>query len=154
MAVETTRLGPGTLTLTAPGATPTPLDVSCQLANAVVAASKDEDDPITVLCGDTAAGAVRYTYTLGGTFLQDLAKATGVVAFSWANKGVACDFAFEPSTTAGASVTGSITVDPLDIGSTEDYGAVMQSDFEWSVVGEPVVAFGTGAAAELAGAAV
>ena len=68
-------------------------------------------------------------------------RGTGVVAFSWTNKGKACAFDFEPNTDAGCSVSGEVTVDPLDIGSTEDYGAVMTADFEWSIVGEPAVAF-------------
>lgn len=133
---NTTRLGPGTLTF---GPTGTPLDASCQMVNGVVAWDKDADDPITTLCGDTAAGGVTYNSTLAGTFLQDLSEVDGLVAYTWAHKGETVEFTFTPNTEAGATVTGDLVIDPLDVGSTEDYGAVMQSDFEWDCVGEPVL---------------
>lgn len=132
----TTRLGPGEFTF---GPTGTPMDASCQLANAVVAWEKDADDDITTLCGDTAAGSVIYTATISGTLLQDLTEEDGVVAYTWSNKGLAVDFTFTPNTAAGATVTGVVVIDPLDVGSTEDYGAVMTSDFEWACVGEPTL---------------
>lgn len=143
MTAFSTKLGPGTLTL---GPVGTPLDASCQLANAALSWEKDQDDDITVLCGDVVPGALTYTAALSGSFLQDLSEADGLVAFTWENKGTVSDFVFIPNTTAGATVTGKLTIDPLDVGSTDDYGSVLQSDFEWSCVGEPVLTF-TGAAA-------
>src|SRR3954462_3445352 len=121
MPANSTRLGPGTLTLTPDpgGTTPTPVDFSCQLANAVVSWDKDTDDDITVLCGDTVAGAATYTSTFSGAMLQDLADAAGIVAFSWDNKGAQVGFDFTPNTAAAATVTGIVTVDPLDVGSTD-----------------------------------
>jgi hypothetical protein len=139
MTAYSTRLGPGTLSL---GEIATPMDASCQLANAVVAWDKDADDPITVLCGDVVPGNVQYTATLSGNFLQDLDQEAGLVAYTWANKGVSVPFTFTPNTAAGATVTGSVVVDPLDVGSDEEYGAVMSSDFEWDIVGEPVLSWG------------
>jgi hypothetical protein len=136
MVANSTRLGPGTLTL---GDTASPLDFSCQLQNGVVAWDNDADDDITVLCGDVVAGARTYTATFSGTFLQDLAEETGIVNYSWTNKGLAVDFSYTPNNTAAAVVAGTLTVDPLDVGSTEDYGAVMTSDFEWDCVGEPTL---------------
>ena len=138
MTAYSTRLGPGTLQL---GETATLMDASCQLANGVVAWDKDAEDPITVLCGDTVPGSVTYSATLSGNFLQDLTEEDGLVAWSWANKGVAVPFTYTPNTAAGATVTGSVVVDPLDVGSDEDYGAVMSSDFEWDIVGEPVLSW-------------
>jgi len=136
---NTTRLGPGTLTL---GDTGTPFDASCQMANGVVAWDKDKDDDVTTLCGETAAGSVTFTSTLSGTFLQDLGEGdTGLVAYTWTNKGVTVPFVFTPNTAAGATVTGDLIILPLDVGSTEDYGALMTSDFEWDCVGEPVLSF-------------
>jgi hypothetical protein len=137
MAVKSTKLGPGTLIL---GPTGTPQDASCQLQNGVVEWDKDKDDDITVLCGDTVPGGTTYTATLSGTFLQDLEDdTTGLVAWSWANKGTTQDFEFVPNTAAGATVTGKVIVDPIAVGSTEDYGATLTSDFEWDCVGEPVL---------------
>jgi hypothetical protein len=134
MPASTTRLGPGTLTL---GPTATVEDASCQLVNAVISWDKEEDDPITVLCGDVVPGSTTYTASLSGSLLQDLADEAGLVAYTWANKGTAVDFVFTPNTAAGATVTGQLVLDPLDVGSTDDYGVIMQSDFEWSCVGEP-----------------
>lgn len=131
-----TRLGPGTLTF---GPTGTPMDASCQLANGVVEWDKDADDDIKTLCGDTVAGAVTYSATLSGTFLQDLTEDDGLVAYTWDNKGNTVPFTFVPNTAAGATVTGDVVVDPLAVGSTEDMGAVMTSDFEWACVGEPTL---------------
>jgi hypothetical protein len=134
-----TKLGPGTLTL---GPVGTPMDASCQLANAVVQWDKDVEDDITVLCGDVVPGGATYSAALAGSFLQDLSEEDGLVAYTWENKGTVVDFEFVPNTAAGATVTGQVTIDPLDIGSTEDYGAVLTSDFEWACVGEPAVAWG------------
>jgi hypothetical protein len=141
-----TKLGPGTLTIG--DVLIDGVDASCQLQNAVVSWDKDADDDITVLCGDVVPGAVTYSATFSGAFLQDLSEADGLVAYSWANKGQTVDMEYVPNTAAGASVTGQITIDPLDVGSTEDYGAVMSSDFEWSFVGEPVLTFGAASGAE------
>jgi hypothetical protein len=138
MTANSVRLGPGLFTF---GPTETPMDASCQLANGVVAWDKDAEDPITVLCGDTVAGSVTYTSTISGTLLQDLTVEDGLVAYTWEHKGEPVPFTFSPNTAAGATVTGTVVVDPLDVGSDDDYGAVMQSDFEWDIVGEPVLAW-------------
>jgi hypothetical protein len=149
MAVSSTKLGPGTLIL---GETGTTQDASCQMTGAVVAWDKDKADDITVLCGDVVAGGTTYTATLSGTFLQDLAEDDGLVAFTWANKGVETKFVYVPNTVAAATVTGVVVIDPIDVGSTDDYGSTMTSDFEWDCVGEPVLTFGSGTAVEDVGA--
>ena len=138
MTAVSTKLGPGTLTL---GETGTEQDASCQLTGAVVAWDKDKADDITVLCGDVVGGGTTYTAKLSGTFLQDLTADDGIVAFTWANKGVQVPFTFTPNTEAGATVAGNLIVDPIDVGSTDDYGSTMTSDFEWDCVGEPTLTF-------------
>ena len=143
MAVKSTKLGPGTLTL---GDVGTLQDASCQLAGAVVGWDKDKADDITVLCGDVVAGGTTYTATLSGTFLQDLEDEAGLVAFTWENRGVSVPFTFTPNTAAGATVTGTVVIDPIDVGSTDDFGSTMTSDFEWDCVGEPALAWGGAAA--------
>jgi hypothetical protein len=139
MAVKSTKLGPGTLTL---GETGTLQDASCQLTGAVVGWDKDKADDVTVLCGDVVAGGTTYTATLSGNFLQDLEDEAGLVAFTWANKGTEQPFTYTPNTAAGATVTGVVIIDPIDVGSTDDYGSTLASDFEWSCVGEPELAWG------------
>lgn len=132
------KLGPGTLTI---GATGTTIDMSCLIESATLAWSVDTEDDLNVLCGDTVPGARTYTASLSGTALQDLTENEGLVAFTWANKGSAQPFTFTPNDDAGATVTGTLVVDPLDVGG-DTYGSVMTADFEWACVGEPVLAWG------------
>jgi hypothetical protein len=144
MAVKSTKLGPGTLSI---GEEATPLDISCQLQNGVVSWDNDTGDDITVLCGDVVPGSRTYTSTFSGTFLQDLADQEGLVAYSWENKGNQVPFTYTPNTAAKATVTGTLIVDPLDVGSTDDYGSPMTSDFEWDIVGDPQLAWAGSAVA-------
>lgn len=139
MPVKSVKLGPGTLKF---GPTTPVQDASAQVQNCVVSWDKDKADDITVLTGEVIGGGVTYTAKLGGTFVQDLATA-GLVAWSWTNKGVSFPFEFVPNTANGAKVTGNVIVDPIDVGTTDDYGTTMVSDFEWAIVGIPTMAGGT-----------
>jgi hypothetical protein len=133
MAGTATKLGPGTLVI---GDTVAPsLDMSCQLSGAKVAWDKDKEDDTPTLCGDTVAGATTYTGKLSGTVLIDLSD-DGLVDFTWTNKGQQFPFVFIPNTAAGKQITGTVTVDPLDVGGDE-VKKNMTSDFEWDCVGMP-----------------
>lgn len=135
MPANVTRLGPGTLTL---GGTDTPMDFSCQLANGVISPDKDKGDDKRALCGDTIAGKLTYTYAFSGTFYQDLGEPDGLFFWCWEHRGTEQPFEYVPNTDAGATATGTLLIDPLDFGSDDDYGEVMESDFEMDLVGEPV----------------
>lgn len=137
-------LGPGTLSI---GATGTPIDVSCLVNNAVIAADKTEGDSTTKLCGTVRPGAVTYDYTLSGNMDTDVADADGFFALSQAQAGQQLDFTFEPNTDAGTTATGKLVVDPLDFGG-DTTGETMTSDFEFTVVGTPVYTFGGGVTVE------
>lgn len=150
MTVYTTKLGPGTLVLGPVDPDPLAMDASCQVRNAQLSWDKNTTDPFTVLCGDVVAGSTTYTAKLAGTFVQDLDQADGIVNYSWVNKGTEVDFVFTPNTAAAATVTGKLIIDPLAVGSTDDFGTTMTSDFEWACVGEPVLAPGTGTGAAAA----
>lgn len=139
MAVKSVKLGPGTLTFGP--VTPT-MDATSQVQNCVIGWDKDKQDDITVLSGEVVAGGTTYTATLSGTFLQDLVTG-GLVEWSWDNKGTEQAFTFTPNTANGAVVTGTVVVDPIDVGTTDDYGTTMASDFEWDCVGEPTFVGGT-----------
>ena len=143
MAPVSVKLGPGVLSF---GPAGTPVEASCQLQNGVISWDKDKDDDITPLCGDVIAGATRYTATFSGTMIQDLTD-DGIVAWSWTNKGTPQTFTYTPNSAAAASFTGTLVPDPLDVGSTDDFGSIMTSDFEWDIVGEPTPTWSTGAAA-------
>jgi hypothetical protein len=142
MPATTVKLGPGTLSL---GTTGTEVDFACQVTAAVVAWAVDAQDPTQVLCGETVPGERTYTATLGGTLYQDLGVVGGIVEYSWASKGTQVPFVFVPNDTVAQQVTGTLIVDPLDVGGDEA-GANMTSDFEWAIVGEPVLGAITGGA--------
>lgn len=135
---ETFNLGPGELTI---GATGTPIDVSCLVNNAVITSDKDEGDSTTKLCGTVKPGAVTYTYSLSGNVDTDVADPAGLFALSQTAPGTQQDFTFTPSTEAGTVATGKLVIDPLDFGG-DTTGETMTSDFEFTVVGAPVYAFG------------
>lgn len=142
LAGEPFDLGPGTLTI---GATGTPIDVSCLVNNAKIAAEKDEGDSTTKLCGTVRPGSVTYTYSLSGNMDTDVADDAGFFALSQAEPGTEQDFSFEPSTDAGTVATGKLVIDPLDFGADE-MGTLMTSDFEFTIVGQPTYAYGGAAA--------
>lgn len=142
----TAKLGPGLLKI---GTTGTEIDVSCLVNNAVIAADKDEGDATTKLCGDVRPGSVTYTYALSGNMDTDVADDAGFFALSQSAPGTQQSFTFTPSTAAGTSATGTLTIDPLDFGADES-GADLTSDFEFTIVGAPVYTYGTGGAAAVA----
>lgn len=138
MPANVTKFGPGTISV---GTTPTPVDFSAQLINALIEWDKDKDDDVTVLSGDVVPGASTYTATLSGTLFQDLV-ASGILEYSWTHKGETLDFEFVPNTANGTGVAGQLTIDPIPFGSDEPK-ANMQGDFTWNLVGEPTLTIGT-----------
>jgi hypothetical protein len=141
------KLGPGTLSV---GSTGTEVDFTCQVTAARVEWSADAEDAVQVLCGDEVPGARTYSATLTATIFNDLGTTAGIVEFSWTNKGTTYPFVFQPSQTTGVKqVTGNLIVDPISVGGDE-VGQNMTSDFEWAIVGDPILetATATGFAAD------
>jgi hypothetical protein len=136
MPINTTKLGPGTLTLGA-GA----LEVNAQLTSCKVNASEsvESTDDIKVLSGEVLDGdeSASYAFTLEGNFLQDLGAVSSVVAWSWDNMGTEQPFTFTPNTAAGVDVSGTLTPVPLTIGGDEVDAGPMASDFTWRIKGTP-----------------
>ena len=136
MPATTVKLGPGLLTI---GEVGTEVDFTCQVTAAHVDWDVDEGDDTQVLCGETVPGERTYSSVLAGTLFQDLGVVNGIVAYSWTHKGEEVAFSFVPSTEAAQEVSGNLILDPLSVGGDEA-GANMTSDFEWKIVGEPVLA--------------
>lgn len=134
----TYNLGPGTLSI---GATGSPIDVSCLINNAVIAADKDQGDSETKLCGTVKPGAVTYTFTLSGNVDLDIGDEAGFWALSQSAAGTQQDFTFVPSTLAGTEATGKLVIDPLPFGGDET-GTTMAGDFEFALVGKPTYDIG------------
>lgn len=131
---ETFNLGPGSLTI---GETGSPIDVSCLINNAVIAADKDQGDSETKLCGTVKPGSVTYTYTLSGNVDLDVADASGFWALSQTAAGTSQEFTYTPNTDAGTTATGTLIIDPLPFGGDET-GTTMAGDFEFALVGPPL----------------
>lgn len=137
MTVKTTKLGPGTLSVTLTGIA-TPIEFACQASKAVVTPGKDKDDDVVMLCGDVKPGATTYTATLDVTVDQDLEDPAGFVYATWEHRGEIGTVLFTPNTEAGGTVAGDVVVDPVSIGG-ETGGDDMTSDFSWSFVGFPTL---------------
>lgn len=138
MPVNSTVLGPGRLEF---GETGTLMDFSCQVTSVTVSMEPEREDPTPTLCGDSLIGESSYTATLEATLVQDLAE-TGIVAWSWENRGQTMPVVFVPNSAAGAEVTGSVVIDPISIGG--DVKVRNTSDVSWAFVGEPSLAWPTG----------
>jgi hypothetical protein len=144
MPAKTVKLGPGLLAI---GEVASEIDFTCQVTAAHVDWEVDAGDDTPVLCGETVPGERTYSSVLAGTLYQDLGLASGIVEYSWAHKGEEVPFKFVPNTAAAQQVSGSLILDPLSVGGDEA-GANMTSDFEWAIVGEPVLAAASALVAE------
>lgn len=128
------KFGPGVLTF---GEAGTEIDVSCQVNSCTIEPSKDTADSTTKLCGTVKAGAVTYTYTLGGNLDLDDETAGGFFYFTQDNAGKEIAFTYTPdNATPGGTAKGTVVIDPLSFGG-EEYGEDMTSDFEFDMVGKP-----------------
>lgn len=132
-----TNLGPGTLRI---GPSEAQIDVSCLINNVRISSSKNQDDPTYKLCGTATPGRIVYTYSISGNMDVDVATDSGLFAYSQDHAGEQVAFEFVPNTTTATAATGTIVIDPLDFGG-DDYGAVLDSDFEFSVIGKPTYTY-------------
>jgi hypothetical protein len=126
-------LGPGELKI---GATGAEIDISCLMNNCKIAATKDQADDTTKLCGTVKPGRVTYTYALSGNMDTDIADESGFFALTQSAPGTQQAFTFTPSTEAGTVASGTLTIDPLDFGA-DTMGDPLVSDFEFALVGAP-----------------
>jgi hypothetical protein len=128
MTVQSYKMGPGTLVFDTGGS----LDVSCQVTSCTIVAAENvaTDDDLDLLCGEMLLGdeTVTFTWTLNANLVQDLA-ASGVIAWSYTNKGLEKAFKFIPNTVSARMVTGTIKVVPITIGG--DAKKRPTSDITW-----------------------
>lgn len=124
-------LGPGSLIL---GDVGTPLDLSCQVTNIVVAAEGDSEDPVYTLCGNSEAGERTYAWTLSITAFQDV-DADGIIDYTWKHAGTQVPFTFKPDLATGAQVDGNVIIDPVQLGG--DVKVKNTSEAEWQITGTP-----------------
>lgn len=134
MPAKTYTVGPGKLVF---GPTGSAKEVSCQVSSCVVSWDVEQGDKTNLLCGETEFGASDYSATLKATLFQDLAEAGSFVAWTWANKGTVQPVEFVPSTAADKAITGSVVINPMDVGG--DAKTKPTSDIEYAFQGEPVL---------------
>lgn len=140
MAITTTKIGPGVLSIGAIA-----FQAQCQSAVVQVTENVDSTDAIPVLDGTTLAAVdtATYTYALAVTFLQDLGVgvAAGIVAYSWANVGTTKAFVYTPNNGAAAgskTVSGNLRVVPINIGG-EAGPDPASSDVVFAIIGTPTL---------------
>ena len=138
MAVESITIGPGTLSI---GATDKLTTFESQTTSCKLVPSVDKGDNIPVLSGEEVAGDRSESFTLEGTFLQDFGSTGSRTEWLFTHRGEQHPFVYVPNTAKGKKITGTLTVEAVEIGG--DVKSKPTSDFEFSLIGPPVI--GTGA---------
>jgi hypothetical protein len=133
MPVKSYTVKEGTLTF---GASGTSMDATAQVTSCEVDWEEEVEDAVPTLSGEELEGEATYTATLSGTFVQDLTE-TGLIDWTWDNKGQIVPFTYVPSSAAGRSITGTVRVRPLKVGG--EVKTKPTADFEWTCIGEPVL---------------
>lgn len=130
MTVKYITVGPGTLTI---GSDDDLTDFSAQATSCKLTPAVDNGDPINVLSGEQVPGDRAESFTLDGTFLQDLqATGTGTTDWLFEHRGETQDFVFVPQSAAGRQVSGQLVVEAIDIGG--DAKTKPTSDFSFIVL--------------------
>jgi hypothetical protein len=147
MAITESRLKDGTLTL---GTTPNTIDFSCQVTNARVNTSYDDDgDATETLCGDVSAVSRKLSgRSLAGTFIQDWTAADSIVEFCFDHELEEMTFTYKPNA-AGPTLTGSVRIEVPGETYGGDVNTRITSDFEWQMT-QPLVRTPPAAAAATA----
>lgn len=133
MAIVESRLKDGTLKL---GTTPSELDFSCQVTNARINSSYDDDgDAVETLCGDMiAAGRKLSGRALAGTFIQDwtAAAALSITEYCYDHDLEEVAFSYVPNVD-GPTLSGTLRIEVPAETYGGDVNTRITSDFEWAL---------------------
>jgi hypothetical protein len=133
VTITESRLKDGVLSL---GTTPNEIDFSCQVTNARINSSYDDDgDAVETLCGDQIpAGRKLSGRSLAGTIIQDWTAAAGdsIVEYCYDHDLEVVTFTYTPNT-AGPTLTGSLRIEVPAETYGGDVNTRITSDFEWSL---------------------
>lgn len=140
MAVNTITMGPGKFTIGDVAALTT---FDSQVRAIRLVPSVDNGDPIDVLSGEQVAGDRSESFTIEGTMLQDFGSTASRTEWLFEHRGETHSFEFVPSTAAGKKITGQLQVEAIEIGG--DVKTKPESDFEFNVIGVPVIGTTSGA---------
>ena len=136
MPVRQTKLGPGKLTITGAGSPGLTHDLSSQVRKCQLVPSVKQDDPLTVLSGETVAGDRSESWALEGAILDDFGTAGSTVEWCFTNRGQTLNFEFVPATANRKRVTGRAVVEATSIGG--DVGKTNELDFAFTVL-DPII---------------
>lgn len=142
------KFGPGTLVF---GEAGTEFEQSCNVNSLTIEATKNQGDSRTMLCGTQKPGSITYEYAMNGNLDIDSEDPEGFFAFTQANAGAQTPFVFVPNTPTETAASGVVIVDPMNFGGDE-YGEDMNSDIEFTLVGQPSYTYPEAPAALSAGA--
>jgi hypothetical protein len=133
MTITESRLKDGVLTL---GTAPGDLDFSCQVTNARINSTYDDDgDAVETLCGDRIpAGRKLSGRSLAGTIIQDWTAAAGdsIVEYCYDHDLEVVGFTYTPNV-AGPTLTGELRIEVPAETYGGDVNTRITSDFEWSL---------------------
>lgn len=133
MTVNAPSIGPGTLTIGAD----TDLTVfSSQCRAAKLVPTVDKGEPIDVLSGEQAPGDRTETHQLVVTLQSDFGTANSKTEWLWEHRGEAHSFVYIPNSSLGRRITGTITVEPIEIGG--DVKTKPSAEVTFDLVGDPV----------------
>ena len=133
MAIVESRLKDGTLSL---GTTPGEIDFSCQVTNARINSSYDDDgDAVETLCGDQIpAGRKLSGRALAGTFIQDWTApaAQSITEYCYDHDLEVVTFTYTPNAD-GPTLSGSLRIEVPGETYGGDVNTRITSDFEWQL---------------------
>lgn len=132
MAIKSHKLGPGSLIFGETGGK----EFATQARTVTLTPEAEEEDNLPVLSGDELAGDETYTWTIGGTILDEYTM-DGLAVWAYENRGTEMPFEFIPNDDAEGAVVwaGKAVIRPIAIGG--EVKTRNENDFEFRVVGEP-----------------
>lgn len=133
MIVES-RLKDGVISL---GTAPDTLDFSCQVTNARINSSYDDDgDAVETLCGDQIPKGRKLSgRALAGTVIQDFTAAAGtsLIEYCYDHDLEELAFSYQPNATDGPTLSGTLRLEVPAETYGGDVNTRITSDFEWSL---------------------
>lgn len=134
MPIQSITVGPGTFTI---GDTTDLTTFESQVTECRLSPSVENGDPIHVLSGETESGDRSETWVLKGTMLQDFGSTGSRTEWLFEHRGESHPFTYVPATAKGKKITGTLTVEAIEIGG--EVKTKPTSEFEFSLVGAPTI---------------
>jgi hypothetical protein len=130
--ITESRLKDGTITL---GTAPDDVDFSCQVINARVNTSYEDDGSAQeTLCGDQIApGRKLSSRSLAGTFIQDWSAVESITDYCYAHELEEVTFSYAPNGATGVTLSGTVRVEVPAETYGGDVNTRITSDFEWQM---------------------